>query len=63
MLIVYFSVNSIFSLITTTIAVYRGVPALVDYVMAGTITGAVYKANLGIAAMLVGAGVGKHCSA
>lgn len=42
---------------------YRGVPAIVDYVTAGAITGAVYKANLGIAAMLVGAGVGNNCSA
>ncbi|CAH2075166.1 unnamed protein product, partial [Iphiclides podalirius] len=52
-----------FSLITTTVAVYRGVPALVDYIMAGAITGAVYKANLGVAAMLVGAGVGATLSA
>ncbi|CAK1604029.1 unnamed protein product [Parnassius mnemosyne] len=51
-----------FSLITTTVSVYRGDTSLIDYIFAGAITGAVYKANLGIAAMIVGAGVGATLS-
>ncbi|XP_068630444.1 RPII140-upstream gene protein [Battus philenor] len=52
-----------FCLVSTVVEVYRGIEAsLIDYVMAGTITGAFYKANLGAAAMLVGAGVGAGLS-
>ncbi|XP_013141127.1 PREDICTED: RPII140-upstream gene protein [Papilio polytes] len=52
-----------FSLITTVIAVYRGEPSLVDYIMAGALTGGMYKANLGIAATIVGATLGGALSA
>ncbi|CAH0727703.1 unnamed protein product, partial [Brenthis ino] len=50
--------TGIFSLISTTLSVYRDESSLGDYVSAGIITGAIYKANLGPTAMLVGAGVG-----
>ncbi|CAG5035896.1 unnamed protein product [Parnassius apollo] len=51
-----------FILITTTVSVYRGDTSLVEYIFAGAITGAIYKANLGLAAMIVGAGVGATLS-
>lgn len=47
-----------FSLISTTLSVYRDESSIADYVTGGIITGAIYKANLGPAAMLVGAGLG-----
>ncbi|XP_073951118.1 RPII140-upstream gene protein [Choristoneura fumiferana] len=47
-----------FSLIATTISVYRNETSITEYILAGTITGAIYKANLGMAAMMVGAGLG-----
>lgn len=47
-----------YSLVSTTISVYRDQSSLGEYVAAGTITGAIYKANLGAAAMVVGALVG-----
>ncbi|CAH2107532.1 unnamed protein product [Euphydryas editha] len=50
--------TGIFSLISTTVSVYRDQNSLGEYVAAGTITGAMYKANLGPAAMVVGAGLG-----
>ncbi|KPJ03796.1 hypothetical protein RR46_00526 [Papilio xuthus] len=40
------------------IAVYRGESSLIDYIMAGALTGGVYKANLGVAATIVGATLG-----
>ncbi|KPJ11290.1 RPII140-upstream gene protein [Papilio machaon] len=49
-----------FSLITTVIAVYRGESSLIDYVMAGALTGGIYKANLGVAGTIVGATVGMN---
>ncbi|XP_045534325.1 RPII140-upstream gene protein [Papilio machaon] len=52
-----------FSLITTVIAVYRGESSLIDYVMAGALTGGIYKANLGVAGTIVGATVGGVLSA
>lgn len=50
----------IFSLISTTLSVYRDESSIADYVTGGIITGAIYKANLGPAAMLVGAGLGMY---
>ncbi|KPI97994.1 PREDICTED: RPII140-upstream gene protein [Papilio xuthus] len=52
-----------FSLFTTMIAVYRGESSLIDYIMAGALTGGVYKANLGVAATIVGATLGGVLSA
>ncbi|XP_072940271.1 complex I assembly factor TIMMDC1, mitochondrial [Epargyreus clarus] len=54
--------SGLFGLFTTTLSVYRGDNSLVDYVSAGAITGALYKANLGPAAMVVGAGLGAALS-
>ncbi|XP_046614655.1 RPII140-upstream gene protein isoform X1 [Neodiprion virginianus] len=45
-------------LLTTSIAVYRGKSSFLEYVTAGTITGAMYKTMLGPRAMLVGGAVG-----
>ncbi|XP_026486082.2 RPII140-upstream gene protein [Vanessa tameamea] len=50
--------TGMFSIISTTVSVYRDQSSLGDYVAAGTITGAIYKANLGPAAMVVGAFLG-----
>ncbi|XP_023951540.2 RPII140-upstream gene protein [Bicyclus anynana] len=55
--------TGIFSLISTTISVYRDESALSDYIIAGAMTGAMYKAILGPAAMLVGATLGGILSA
>lgn len=49
----------IFSTIATTISVYRGDTSLIEYITAGALTGAIYKANLGTAAMVVGGLLGK----
>ncbi|KAG6460966.1 RPII140-upstream gene protein [Manduca sexta] len=54
--------TGMFSLIATTVSVYRGDTSLVEYITAGTITGALYKANLGLAATFVGATVGATLS-
>ncbi|RVE50965.1 hypothetical protein evm_004374 [Chilo suppressalis] len=54
--------TGMFSLIATTMSVYRGETALVEYITAGALTGALYKANLGLAATLVGAGLGAALS-
>ncbi|KAM3962936.1 RPII140-upstream gene protein [Aphomia sociella] len=50
--------SGIFSLAATTISVYRNETSLVEYIMAGAISGALYKVNLGLAATVVGAGLG-----
>ncbi|XP_038210491.1 RPII140-upstream gene protein [Zerene cesonia] len=50
------------SLIATTISVYRDKNSVIEYMIAGAVTGAVYKANLGLAASLVGAGLGTALS-
>ncbi|XP_049866132.1 RPII140-upstream gene protein [Pectinophora gossypiella] len=50
--------TGLFSTLATTISVYRGDTSLIEYVAAGTITGALYKVNLGLAATMVGAGLG-----
>ncbi|XP_063379566.1 RPII140-upstream gene protein [Cydia fagiglandana] len=52
-----------FSLIATTISVYKDQTSITEYILAGSITGAMYKMNLGMAAMLVGAGLGAVLSA
>lgn len=49
-----------FSTITTTLSVYNGNTSLIEYIAAGTITGAMYKVNLGFAATLVGAALGMY---
>ncbi|KAL0840532.1 hypothetical protein ABMA28_015750 [Loxostege sticticalis] len=54
--------SGMFSLIATTISVYRGDTTLVEYITAGAITGGLYKANLGLAATFVGAGLGAALS-
>ncbi|CAG4937174.1 unnamed protein product [Colias eurytheme] len=53
---------AMYSSIATTISVYRDKNSVLEYVVAGAITGAVYKANLGLAASLVGAGLGSALS-
>ncbi|OWR50935.1 hypothetical protein KGM_207571 [Danaus plexippus plexippus] len=55
--------TGIFSLFVTSISVYRNRSSLSDYIVGGSLTGAIYKANLGPTAMLVGAGVGGVLSA
>ncbi|CAH2253593.1 RPII140-upstream gene protein [Pararge aegeria] len=55
--------TGMFSLFTTTMSVYRDESTLSDYIIAGSLTGAIYKATLGPAAMLVGATVGGVLSA
>lgn len=47
-----------FNLISTVISVYRGDTSIMQFASAGAITGGLYKLNLGLAATLVGAGVG-----
>ncbi|XP_028179026.1 RPII140-upstream gene protein [Ostrinia nubilalis] len=54
--------SGMFSLIATTISVYRDDTSLVEYITAGAITGGLYKANLGLAATFVGAGLGAALS-
>ncbi|CAG9560283.1 unnamed protein product [Danaus chrysippus] len=51
------------NLLVTSISVYRNRSSLSDYIVGGSLTGAIYKANLGPTAMLVGAGVGGVLSA
>ncbi|CAG9785161.1 unnamed protein product [Diatraea saccharalis] len=55
--------TGLFSLIATTISVYKDETSLVEYITAGALTGALYKANLGLAATFVGAGLGAVLSA
>lgn len=50
--------TGMFSLIATTISAYRGDTTLIEYTTAGALTGALYKANLGLAAMIVGGSLG-----
>ncbi|CAK1553515.1 unnamed protein product [Leptosia nina] len=50
--------SGIYSLIATTISVYRDKNSVLEYIAAGAITGSLYKANLGLAASIVGAGLG-----
>ncbi|KAG7299562.1 hypothetical protein JYU34_016536 [Plutella xylostella] len=50
--------TGIFSLVSTTISVYRGETSVIEYTVAGAITGGLYRANLGLAATCVGAGLG-----
>jgi len=45
-------------LLTTTISVYRGHSSILEYVVAGSITGALYKCNMGLRGMAVGGGLG-----
>ncbi|XP_063890210.1 RPII140-upstream gene protein [Helicoverpa armigera] len=51
-----------FSLIATTISVYRGNTSLIEYVSAGALTGALYKIDMGLPAIAVGAGLGAALS-
>lgn len=43
-----------FSGIITTISVYRGKSSIYEYLTAGTITGSIYKVNMGLRGMAVG---------
>lgn len=43
---------------STAIAVYRGKNGILEHVSAGLITGAVYKANLGVRGIVVGGSLG-----
>lgn len=43
-----------FSGIVTTISVYRGKSSIYEYLAAGTVTGTLYKVNLGLRGMAVG---------
>ncbi|KAJ2947096.1 hypothetical protein O0L34_g16442 [Tuta absoluta] len=54
--------TGLFSLTATTISVYRGDTSLVEYLAAGTMTGAAYRCHLGLAATIVGAGLGATLS-
>ncbi|KAJ9593273.1 hypothetical protein L9F63_015148 [Diploptera punctata] len=45
-------------LLTTTVAVYRGHSSLLEYIVAGSITGATYKCGLGLRGIIVGGGLG-----
>ncbi|KAI5643803.1 tim17/Tim22/Tim23/Pmp24 family domain-containing protein [Phthorimaea operculella] len=54
--------TGLFSLTATTISIYRGDTSLVEYLAAGTLTGAVYRCNLGLAATIVGAGLVYRCN-
>ncbi|XP_022816378.1 RPII140-upstream gene protein [Spodoptera litura] len=54
--------TGIFSLTSTTISVYRGDTSLIEFVSAGALTGALYKIDMGLAATLVGAGLGTALS-
>ena len=45
-------------LLTTTIAVYRGHSSLIEYIVAGGVTGATYKCGLGLRGIIVGGGLG-----
>lgn len=47
-----------FSAISTTIAVYRGKSSFLEYIAAGTLTGTMYKFNLGLRGMFAGGVVG-----
>lgn len=51
-----------FSLLATTISVYRGDTSIVEYITAGAITGALYKVDLGLAATVVGGCLGAALS-
>ncbi|KAJ8732614.1 hypothetical protein PYW07_015213 [Mythimna separata] len=55
--------TGIFSLTSTTVSVYRGDTSLIEYISAGALTGALYKIDQGLAAVLVGAGLGTVLSA
>lgn len=50
--------TGVFSLTSTVVSVYRGDTSLIEYVSAGALTGALYKIDMGLAAILVGAGLG-----
>lgn len=47
-----------YMLLTTTVAVYRGHSGLLEYVVAGAVTGATYKCGLGVRGAVVGGGLG-----
>ncbi|XP_075970374.1 RPII140-upstream gene protein [Anticarsia gemmatalis] len=55
--------TGLFSLTATTVSVYRGDTSLIEYMSAGALTGALYKIDMGLAATLVGAGLGTVLSA
>lgn len=48
----------LFSTITTCATAYRGKLAIENYILGASITGALFKMNLGVRATLVGAGLG-----
>ncbi|XP_026729395.1 RPII140-upstream gene protein [Trichoplusia ni] len=50
--------TGLFSLTATTVSVYRGDTSLIEYISAGALTGALYKINLGLPAVFVGAALG-----
>ncbi|GBP28876.1 RPII140-upstream gene protein [Eumeta japonica] len=60
----YDRVKKMFSsrLISTVISTYRDKTSVLEYVIAGFITGGLYKANLGLAAAVVGSGLGAALS-
>ncbi|XP_053602522.1 RPII140-upstream gene protein [Plodia interpunctella] len=55
--------TGMFSLIATTISVYRDDTSLTQFITAGALTGGIYKLHLGTAATFVGAGLGAALSA
>ncbi|KAJ0180006.1 hypothetical protein K1T71_004597 [Dendrolimus kikuchii] len=50
--------TGIFSLLATTVSVYNDETRLTDFIGAGTITGGMCRVHLGLAATVVGAGLG-----
>ncbi|CAF4776373.1 unnamed protein product [Pieris macdunnoughi] len=57
-----FIFTGMYTLIATTISIYRDKNSVLEYVVAGAVTGSLYKVNLGLAATLVGAGLGAALS-
>lgn len=49
-----------FSLFATIVSVYRGEHSIIDYAIGGAMAGGIYKANLGLAAVFVGATLGNY---
>lgn len=47
-----------FRLITTSISVYRGKSSILEYLVGGGVTGALYKFSMGPRGMLVGGALG-----
>lgn len=47
-----------FRIVTTSIQVYRGKSSLLEYIVGGSVSGAMYKANLGLQGVIVGGCLG-----